>query len=251
MTSSLRSPRFWVLTLAAVLTFAGTLSLGQWQLRRAAQKESLQAALDAKATLPPLDNAALAGNGNAQDTLYRHAVLTGEWQPKYTVYLDNRPMDGQTGFWVMMPLALQGSKNMILVQRGWIPRDFVNRTRLSEVITPSGIVTVSGRIALPPAKLYEFAGADAGLIRQNLDMGAYRLETGLALMDVSLVALGSPSEGLLRDWAAPALGLEKHYGYAFQWFGLAALVLGLYVWFQLIVPLRRRYRPSSPAQERD
>ena len=107
------------------------------------------------------------------------------------------------------------------MQRGWVPRNFADRTRLPEVATPAGRVTVEGRIAPPPSKLYEFKGADAGPIRQNLDLAAFRLETGLPLLEeVSLLQTGAPSEGLLREWAAPNLGVDKHYGYAFQWFGL-------------------------------
>jgi len=49
------------------------------------------------------------------------------------------------------------------------------------------------------------------------------------------------ADGLLRHWPAPAFDVHKHYGYAFQWFALAALITGLYVWFQLVRPrLRRR-----------
>jgi cytochrome oxidase assembly protein ShyY1 len=82
--------------------------------------------------------------------------------------------------------------------------------------------------------------AGSSPIRQNLDLEAYRAETGLPLRtDVSLQQTGETSEGLQRDWPAPALGVEKHYGYAFQWFGLSALVVFLYVWFQLIAPYRR------------
>ncbi|WP_431276892.1 SURF1 family cytochrome oxidase biogenesis protein [Variovorax ureilyticus] len=77
-------------------------------------------------------------------------------------------------------------------------------------------------------------------IRQNLELEAFRTETGLPLRtDISLQQTGEASEGMQRDWPAPALGVEKHYGYAFQWFGLSALVLILYVWFQLIAPYRR------------
>ena len=36
-----------------------------------------------------------------------------------------------------------------------------------------------------------------------------------------------------------ALGVEKHYGYAFQWFAMSALVLGLYLWFQWLRPRGR------------
>ncbi|MEO7954420.1 MAG: SURF1 family protein [Polaromonas sp.] len=251
MSSPLRTPRFWVLTLAAVIALGGTFALGQWQLRRAAQKESLQAAIDSKNALPALDSQALAALENTDSEMHRRVIVQGVWQTARTIYLDNRPMSGRTGFWVVTPLALQGSNRMILVQRGWVPRDFADRTHLPEVLTPAGLVTVEGRIAPPPSKLYEFKGVDLGPIRQNLDIGAFRLETGLPLLNASLLQLGTSSDGLLREWPAPNLGVEKHYGYAFQWFGLSALVLGLYAWFQLLPPLRRRYRHQSRAQGRD
>ena len=47
------------------------------------------------------------------------------------------------------------------------------------------------------------------------------------------------ADGLRRDWPAPAADLGKHHGYAFQWFALSTLIMGLYVWFQLIQPRRR------------
>lgn len=53
MSSRLQTRRFVVLTLAAVLMVALTFSLGQWQLRRAAQKEALQAAIDAQTGFQP------------------------------------------------------------------------------------------------------------------------------------------------------------------------------------------------------
>ena len=241
------SRRFWLLTLAAVLVAGTTFSLGQWQLRRAAQKEAIQAAIDAKKVLPALDGRALAAIKNIADEFYRPVDLQGVWQASQTVYLDNRPMNGRAGFWVLTPLVLQGSGQVIVVQRGWAPRDFSDRTRLPEVLTPTGLVTVQGLIAPPPSKLYEFKGVESGPIRQNLDLNAFRRETGLPLLDASLHQTGPASEGLLREWAPPNLGVDKHYGYAFQWFGLCTLVLGLYAWFQIFIPLqaflRGRGRP--------
>ena len=52
-------------------------------------------------------------------------------------------------------------------------------------------------------------------------------------------AASATTDGLLRQWPAPDTGLQKHYGYAFQWFSLSVLTLGLYVWFQVIRPRRR------------
>ncbi|MCJ7800097.1 MAG: SURF1 family protein [Polaromonas sp.] len=242
----LRSPKFWLIALAALLVAGSTFSLGQWQLRRAAQKEALQSAIGTRQSLPLLDNRALVAKIDAADALHRQALLKGTWLSEDTVYLDNRPMNGETGFFVVTPLALEGSVQVILVQRGWIRRDFTERTRLAPIATPSGLVTVRGRIAPPPSKLYAFKGAESGLIRQNLDVSVFGAETGLPLLAFSVLQTDPAGEGMLRDWAAPNLGVDKHYGYAFQWFGLCALVLILFIWFQLILPVRSKLRSASP-----
>jgi surfeit locus 1 family protein len=249
MSSRLFRPRFLVLTLATALMVALTFSLGQWQLRRAAEKQALQTAIDAQKRLPALDARSLVATENIASVLHREAELQGTWQAEHTVYLDNRPMDGKTGFWVVTPLLLAGSSQAVLVQRGWVQRDFRDRTRLPELLTPPGVVRVAGRMAPPPSKLYEFAGADPGRIRQNLDVAAFSAETGLALLPVSLLQTGAASEGLLRDWAAANTGVDKHHGYAFQWFALCALLVGLYAWFQLFLPWRRA--SSAPSSDPD
>jgi len=264
-----RPGRFWLITVAAVLTVAATVSLGRWQLSRAAQKEALQADIDAQKLKPALTQAEFLALEKASDSLHRPVRLRGLWLPTQTVYLDNRQMHGTPGFYVLTPFALEGTEQAVMVQRGWIQRNFVDRTQLAAVETPAGIVEVTGLIEPPPSHLLELgtsaptpvpaasapataasapaapAPAAEGYspIRQNLDLEAFRAETKLPLRtDVSLQQSGPASEGLQRDWPAPALGLERHYGYAFQWFGLSALVVILYVWFQFITPFRRSRR---------
>ena len=264
-----RPGRFWVITLAAVLTLAATVSLGRWQLSRAAQKEALQASIDAQKLKPPLTQAEFLAMDRATDALHRPVRLRGLWLTPQTVYLDNRQMHGTPGFYVLTPFALEGTEQTVMVQRGWIQRNFVDRTQLGAVETPAGIVEVTGLIEAPPSHLLELgtsatapaAGASAPAaaasaplaptpavegyspIRQNLDLEAFRAETKQPLRtDVSLQQIGAASEGLQRDWPAPALGLERHYGYAFQWFGLSALVVILYAWFQFIAPFLRSRR---------
>ena len=183
---------------------------------------------------------ALAALGLKGPLADRLVDLAGLWLPAQTVYLDNRPMNGRPGFWVLTPLRLSGTDKLVLVQRGWMARDFVDRTRLTPIQTQTTEVRIQGRMAPGPAKLYAFKGADTGLIRQNLDIQAYAEEIRQPLIPVLVLQTGAASEGLQRDWAAPNNGVDKHHGYAVQWFALCALVLGLYAWFQGIVPLRRR-----------
>ena len=231
------SRRGWIVLVAALLAGALTARLGWWQLDRAAQKVSLQTALDAQAQRPALSNADLAGS----EQMHRRVALRGTWLAERTVWLDNRPMDGRVGFFVVTPLRLAGRSEAVLVQRGWAPRHAAERNRLPPLVTPAGEVEVLGRLAASPSRLYELGQGSTGAIRQNLDPAAFGNEAGLKLLPMTVVQTDSSTDdGLLRHWAAPELGLHKHYGYAFQWFALCALILVLYVWFQLIRPRLRR-----------
>ena len=235
----MRTLRFWLVTAAALLGFAVTFALGQWQLGRGRDRDAMQAAIDARAALPELAHSSLQSPA-ATDLVHRRIVLRGTWDDKHTVFLDNRQMHGAPGFYVVTPLKLEGSDAAVLVQRGWAPRNFERREVLPKVQTPQGIVEVHGRIAPPPARLYEFKGAEAGPIRQNLDLAAYRAETGLKLPELSVQQLAPPaSEGLSRDWPRAASGSERNYGYAFQWWAMSAVIAILYAWFQFIAPRRQ------------
>ena len=231
--STVRPLRFWVITAAAVAGIAATLALGAWQLGRAHHKLALEADIEARKHMPPLQAAALLQPGQ-EALMHRSVVLRGTWDARHTVYLDNRQMQGKPGFYVVTPLKLEGTERAVLVERGWVQRDFLQRERLPPITTPPGPVEVQGRIAPPPARLYEFDKAGSGAIRQNLDLAAFGAQTGLALLDLAVMQTGEPSEGLLRDWPRPATGVEKHYGYTFQWWALSTLIAILYVWFQFI-----------------
>jgi len=232
-----------VVLVAALLGTGVTARLGLWQLDRAAQKNTLQAALDERRALPPLAAAELATAGEqALAQHHRAIVLEGRWIAEHSIYLDNRQMNGRPGFYAVTPLLLADG-SVVLVQRGWLPRDAAERTRITPPATPAGPVRVAGRIAPPPGRLYEFAGAASGAIRQNLDLIAFGQELRLPLRPLSVVQEDgplTPNDGLLRQWPRPAADVHKHYGYAFQWFALATLIFGLYAWFQLIRPRLRR-----------
>lgn len=232
-----------VVLLAAVATAALTARLGVWQLDRAAQKTALQQRVEERALLPPLDAGTLATTpASAWQQHHRRVVLQGRWARAYTVFLDNRQLHGRPGFYVLTPLRLADG-SAVLVQRGWLPRDPQDRTRLPPLVAEPGEVTVVGRIAPPPARLYEFDKVADGPIRQNLELADFAAETGLSLRPLSVLQLdppGASDDGLRRDWPPFTVDVHKHYGYAFQWFALCALVTGLYVWFQFVQPRRRR-----------
>lgn len=229
------SPRlkFVVISISALAGVLLTLSLGRWQLDRAAQKEQLFARIEAQSLRSVLEPAALLDVTNFEPLIHRTVHLRGRWLPGKTIFLDNRQMNAKPGLYVMTPLLLEGGR-AVLVQRGWVARNFVDRTQVPDVPTPTEPVQLVGRIAPPPSKLYELGDTGSGPIRQNLDLTQFGLETGLGLLPVSVRQTGDASDGLSRDWPVANTGVDKHYGYAFQWFGLSALIAILYVWFQIV-----------------
>ena len=71
-------------------------------------------------------------------------------------------------------------------------------------------------------------------IWQNLDYAAYEQATGRSVARFVIQLSGnaqSDADGLRREWPRPASGVEKHRGYAFQWYSLAVLIAALAAFF--------------------
>ena len=141
-----------VLLLATVAAVALTARLGFWQLDRAAQKLALQTAIEAQQQRPALSADELAeAPAEAASQVHRQVRLRGQWLHEHTVFLDNRTMNGRVGFFVLTPLQLQGRPQALLVQRGWVPRDALERSRVPALSRPAGPVELRGRLALAPS----------------------------------------------------------------------------------------------------
>jgi surfeit locus 1 family protein len=219
--------------LLILVVMAVTIRLGFWQRDRAHQKEALQAQIERyeSAPLQAVGTAPLA----LKDIAFHRVRATGTFRPDLVVYLDNRPYNDQPGFYVVMPFALQGG-GYVLVNRGWLPRNFADRTAIAPYDTPGGTVTVEGIARADASRAFDLGAGDAAphqKIRQNLDIASYADETGLSLQPFVIQQTGfvpAVQDGLVRDWPQPATGVETNYGYMLQWWGMAAaaLLFGLY-----------------------
>jgi surfeit locus 1 family protein len=229
----------WIGAGVAVLA---TARLGLWQLDRASQQTALtheQAQRSEQAVLTAQQLARSTAEASAQ--WHRRVALNGRWLHRHSVFLDNRPLDGRAGFLVVTPLLIAPG-DAVLVQRGWAPRDPQDRTRLPQLPRPDGDVAIVATIAPVPSRRLELQGADAGPIRQNVDLATLARETGAEFRPLSLLETRAPvpDDGLVRSWSVPAQTVWKHRGYAFQWFALSALIAGLTVWFRIVRPLRAK-----------
>jgi cytochrome oxidase assembly protein ShyY1 len=122
------------------------------------------------------------------------------------------------------------------VNRGWVAGS-PDRARLPEVITPEGAVQVTGLAVMPGRRFLELsARVTEGNVWQNLTLERYREVFPIALQPVVIQQESPLDDGLTREWDPPNLGVDKHYGYAFQWLALAATILVFY----LVTHVRRR-----------
>lgn len=214
-------------TLAALLFFALTLSLGNWQTGRAQYKRDLQARYDGAEATPPVHVGLELLDKDS--VLYRKLEVEGAFDPAHEILLDNRVLNGVAGYHVLTPLRVAGGDTAILVNRGWVATG-PDREQLPQLPRVAGSVRVEGLAVEPQARYFEFAGAaPAGRVWQNLDFERYALSSGLRLQPVLLQQTTELEDGLLRRWPRPDTGVAMHVSYALQWYGLAATLVVLWL----------------------
>jgi surfeit locus 1 family protein len=226
-------PSLWP-TLAAVAGIALTLALGNWQLGRGNDKAALaerikSASRDALIAMPSAEI-------KPDDVAWRRVEVRGRFEPKYAVFIDNRVLHGVVGYHIVMPLRIGDSERYVLVNRGWVAGTNA-RSELPQIATPSRMVTVVGLATVPSKRFLELSTQVAeGNVWQNLVLERYRAAVPIEIQPVVIQQENDLDDGLKREWTPPDLGINTHYGYAFQWFALAAAILIFY----LVIHVRKR-----------
>lgn len=226
--------RFRLLPFIAMLVVVAIgISLGQWQVRRAHEKESIERKVSEREATPPVRmNDAELQRADVDALELRRVALQGEFQPGWTIYLDNRPYEGKAGFYVLTPLKIAGSGRHIMVARGWVERNLADRSRLPDIATPAGTVELTGVVRKHAGRLLQLGQAAAirpGAIVQNLDVADLAKVSGLELAPFIVEQTSDTGDGLVRAWPRPSQGVDKHWGYAFQWFALAGTAFIFFV----------------------
>jgi surfeit locus 1 family protein len=213
-------------TVAAVAGIVLTFFLGEWQIGRADFKQGLQDRQDALAreSVVSIGVAPLA----ADDIQLRKVEVRGEFEPKFTVFVDNRLYQHQPGYHVATPLRIAGSQRYVLVNRGWVP---ASRDRSLPVVqTPAGEQVVNGTAVTYSEKFMELSTKVAeGNVWQNLVFERYRQATGLDLQPFVIQQDSTVDDGMKREWKRPDLGRNTHLAYAFQWHALSFAIFIYYL----------------------
>jgi surfeit locus 1 family protein len=217
----------FVPSVAALAAIALTVSLGNWQTRRAEERLALGRRLDDAAqqtarTLPP-------SPVEVHDYEFRRIRARGEYSAKHTILLDNKVLHGVPGYQVVTPLKIAGGDRYVLVNRGWVAAG-ARRDVLPQIKTPAGTQTVEGIGVVPSKYILELgARTEEGIVWENLVLARYAKWSGLKLQPIVLQQTSKAADGLVRSWSRPDTGADRNRGYAFQWYALATTILITYV----------------------
>jgi cytochrome oxidase assembly protein ShyY1 len=221
-------------------------SLGNWQLRRAAQRDATAQAIQNGRSQPELELAANTPEASLQP--WRPSNATGTLLNQYTVLIENRNYQGQPGVWVATPLQLANNPGYaVLVLRGWLPRTgYPNPAHQPVPVIDQHPVTVHGELLERVPRLFEMwswsGGSEVALPAhlpdpahaqptvQNLELDAFARASGLKLVPAVLAQLkpaqyngANLPDTLLREWPEPSIDSNTNRGYALQWFGFATI----------------------------
>ena len=227
-------PTLWP-TLATLCVLPVLLGLGWWQLERAEFKQAQEARLESENARPPwlLDTALREAAVQPDGWNHRRVRAFGHYLPHHFL-LDNRTHGGVAGYHVLAPFAFDDARTLgVIVNRGWLPLG-PDRSHLPEITMPAGRLEIQGRGRVPGKA---FLLGEAGYrseswprVVQSIELD--EMETALGMELLPFVVEQSPTDpnGFIREWRAyGGLSPERHRGYAFQWFALAATLLVLYV----------------------
>ena len=212
---------------AGVLFIAFFVKLGLWQLDRADYKNALLAAYENTA-------AHLWITPNLEPERYQALEVSGRYLDDRQVLIDNIVRSGRIGYFVVTPFAYSPNAPLLLVNRGWVPKDMASGT-LPDMRMPRSSIMVRGRsgdlpkVGIRPGEAFiDTIGWPRIGVWPTIDEVADQL--GEDVLPFVLLLDADEEYGFTRAWQPRQSGASTHYGYAVQWFAMAAAVLAILAW---------------------
>lgn len=229
-------PTFWP-TLATLILLPLFIWLGLWQWHRAEYKQLLldNYSFQAGQTALSLEQALQDPEGFRYFKLevQGHYLNQKQFLQENAYRNDTPNYEEKLGCYAITPFLTDSGK-VILVNRGWVPKD-INQSQLQ---LSENTVTLKGRVSIAPTRTF-YLGENIRTpnawpcriqvikIKELSDLLGQKIEPVILLLN--------PQEphGFVRHWQPQGLPPEKHRGYALQWFAFAALLSLLFIMLNL------------------
>ena len=218
----------WKASLTFFLLLILVLSLGVWQIDRGYNKKELENTFLERQSQPVKE---IKYNAFLESDLYRNVVLEGKYLEKI-FFLDNRIHNGKPGLKVFSPFETTNN-NLVLVSRGWI--ELEDRSKLPTINTTKNVLKLQG-VLRPESQDFvleneEMNNKNNPILLQTVNLSELSNFLGKPLSPYILELSELSESAFVKTWQPINLSSFRHFGYAFQWFGLAVVLIVGYVFF--------------------
>ena len=224
MFKNLLRPRWIILTfLLAILTYL-FIELSGWQFDRYHQRiDRNKDFITAVAGVPiPIENVSQLNNLKQ----WGKVSLSGQYLDAESKLVRKRYLKNSLGFWVLTPFQLT-NKEIILVNRGWIPSANSSTSELAIPNSPTQQVLIEGY--LQPMEKFKENPADLPSNQIN-DINIEKFQGNIYPNYYIQLGKSNPAEKDIGIIYLPEVSNGPHLSYAIQWILFALLLpIGWYV----------------------
>jgi cytochrome oxidase assembly protein ShyY1 len=227
--------------------------LGFWQLERAEQKEQILKQWHG----PSIKLEKVEQQSHL--SFYQKVILKGHIDPQQYFFLDNRTRNGKVGYELIGIMRLAPSSNVALEEKavfvnlGWLPGS-VDRKVLPAIAMPKTEIEIEGWLKNVEAGMLlakDNWTADWPIRIQQVDLS----KMAAVISNVNYVPLLFLTQkplfqGLLTQWKPTNMTVEKHLGYAVQWFLMAFVLVLMNAWFLLSNRIKIKQRNEKGRNKR-
>ena len=204
-------------------------SLGIWQIERGQTKTQIMSEFENKLTKEPIYL-------NAESKKWDRVLVSGKWENKKQLLIDNVIHQGIAGYKVLTPLRIDETNKLILVDRGWIKQNKF-RDQLPDIQIPDDFESVSGTLEQPELGLVlsdELISNNWPKISQTKNVELISKAYTEEIFPMILLADPLLKNSLEYIKITPTnMTPIKHYGYSSQWFLMFIVLCFMYIWYGL------------------
>jgi surfeit locus 1 family protein len=221
------------MTIACVLLFVLLCGLGVWQLERLQWKLALIATVNGHMTAAPVTLEQIAALP-ADQAQYRRVTLHGRFDHAKEAYVFTTDATGAPVYHVLTPFLTDSGKTL-MVDRGAIPKEKLDpASRAAGQVTGETGVTGVWRVPDAPG-LFTPAADVAHRTWYSRDLAGIAAADHITLAEPVLVeADATPNPGGLPVGGQTVVSFRnQHLSYAVTWFGLAIVLLGVWISYHI------------------
>jgi len=218
------------LSVASAVLFASLIALGVWQLDRLQWKLALIEGVNEHLLEPPISLDKREKIYPNYHFYYRRVALTGRFDNGKEAYIFGTDANGAPAYHVIVPFTM-GDGRTFLIDRGIVPKEKLDpATRRAGQI--AGIAHIVGVWRTPDTPgIFTPAPDLSHRIWYAHDLDAIAKVDGIRLPAMAIVEVDATPNpgGWPRGGQTVVKFRNEHLQYAITWFGLAAVLFGVYV----------------------